>query len=75
MFRFSFTGLRVRTRLRYVSQSAEDVVETVGSITIMDVEDYENILNSTILFFFEALLSKNDPRQDFRFAEISLKIR
>ena len=75
MFRFSFTGLRVRTRLRYVSQSAEDVVETVGSITIMDVEDYENILNSTILFFFEALLSKNDPRQDFRFAEISFKIR
>ena len=69
MFRFSFTGLRVRTRLRYVSQSAEDVVETVGSITIMDVEDYENILNSTILFFFEALLSKNDPRSDFIFSE------
>ena len=31
----------------------------------MDVEDYENILNSTILFFFEALLSKNDPRCEY----------
>ena len=40
----------------------------------MDVEDYENILNSTILFFFEALLSKNDPRSDFGISAFGIQL-